>query len=522
MPVRLAFGTAGIRAPLGDGDDQLNLRTMRAVAYAVLSHVADLHPDNTRRGICVAYDGRTQSRAFAQEACEVALALGFMVRAFETPEPTPLLAFCTRRHGSAAGLMITASHNPPSDNGVKVYLEGGAQIRAPHDGAIAKRLARIDSADAIPKLSPADAPGRYRPLRQEDKLAYVDAVRKLAPYRPSRADAQLPRIAHTALCGVGGPLARLLLKESGAVEVVYVDTQESPRADFGGLSYPNPESDGALLALRQLAEAEQAAIGFAHDPDADRLAVLARDRSGTLQTLSGDDVGALLGYYLLEHEERPAQALMVSTFVSGGCLEALCLARGARFARTHTGFKWIAGRAHELSAAHGLRFVLGYEEAIGYAFGALGDDKDGLAAMYVLCALARTLQSRALCFTDLLDQLANEFGVYRSQQVTVPVAAAGGARALFERVRAMSPDQLLGPGARQVDTGQAPDAPPLLVLEQEPSIRLCVRPSGTEPKLKLYLHGHAPVTSSARLSATRDEVDQHLSSLAARLRTLLV
>jgi phosphomannomutase len=209
--------------------------------------------------------------------------------------------------------------------------------------------------------------------------------------------------------------------------------------------------------------------------------------------------------------------------VSGGLLEAICRARGAQFSRTHTGFKWIARRARALTERQGLRFVFGYEEAIGYAFGALGDDKDGLAALYVLCALTRSLAERAQRLTDLLDQLARSHGLYASQQLTIqadPASAVPSARALFEGLRRHSDAALLGPHATRQDYSEGPNPVPLLVI-QDPTLRLCVRPSGTEPKLKLYLHGRMDVAPAESLAQARARLDAQLAELGRRLALLL-
>jgi phosphomannomutase len=481
MSIRLAFGTAGIRAPLGDGPDRINVATVAGVAHAICSELAH----GKQRGICVGFDGRSDSDVFSREVIRVARAHGFLVRAFERPVPTPLLAFCTRHHDAVAGVMITASHNPPTDNGIKLYLERGAQVLPPYDEAIAARIASFE-----PAQIPADQEAPQLSLGRAEEDAYLATVRSLAliAHPP-------PRFAYSALCGVGSAVTRRLLQ---FVEWLEVEAQAEPRADFGGLSVPNPEHEVALAKLRALADAHALDLAFAHDPDADRLAVMVRERTGILRALSGDEVGALLGDFIV----APAQAV-VSTLVSGGMLENIAKARGAHFERTPTGFKWIAARGRELER-QGMPFTFGYEEAIGYAFGAVADDKDGIAALQVLLALAGALHAQGKSLIDRLDELAREHGRFATRQLTVPRDAKPIAL----------PDDLLGPGTEREDLAQH-----ALQIFRLGASRVCVRPSGTEPKLKFYLHTSASVDADAAGLARADAANtRELDRLEAAIR----
>ncbi|MDB4990394.1 MAG: Phosphomannomutase, partial [Myxococcaceae bacterium] len=314
MSIRLSFGTAGIRAQLGPGLDQLNLYTVGAVAHAVCAYLLEAFPDAARRGLCVAFDGRTESDVFAREVVRIARSYGYLVRAFELPAPTPVLAFCTRFYDSVAGVMITASHNPPADNGIKLYLEGGAQVLGPHDAAIAQRIASYEPGLKPPAAAEA---GGYETLGEGDVEAYLDTIATLVPRSPGA----LPRFAYTALHGVGSEVTRRLFARLGVETALEVESQAEPRTDLGGLASPNPEHAAALAAVLELADGAHVDLAFAHDPDADRLAVMARDRRGVLRALSGDEVGALIGDFLLEQCADPGRALLLSTLVSGELLE---------------------------------------------------------------------------------------------------------------------------------------------------------------------------------------------------------
>jgi phosphomannomutase len=461
----------------------------------------------------VAFDGRTDSDVFAHEVVRVARLCGFRVRAFEVPTPTPVLAFATRLYGAAAGVIVTASHNPPTDNGLKIYLASGAQVLAPHDRAIATRLAAYEPAQLATYQGTQQ--GSYEALGASDVTKYLDAVSKLVV--PSSS--ALPRLAYSALCGVGSRVTRQLFTRAGAHDVLEVEAQAEPRADFGGLSSPNPEHQPALASLLALAEQQSAELAFAHDPDADRLAVIARDRRGALRTLTGDEVGALLGDFVLGETAEPRRALLVSTLVSGELLERICLAKGARFERTPTGFKWIASRARKLEATSDLQFVFGYEEAIGYAFGSMADDKDGIAALYVLLECARRLHAVGSSLCDRLDQLAHQHGLYGARQLTVPRGNDQGTQPdLMARLRTIDPATLLGTGTTRVDHATQPEPSDLLVFRRRNGSRVCVRPSGTEPKLKLYLHARAEVAGS--LDDAERAVALELDDLESVLRTL--
>jgi phosphomannomutase len=525
MTIRLAFGTAGIRATLGPGLDQINLYTVAGVAYALCSYLAETQPGAQGRGLCVAFDGRTDSDLFAREVVRVARLTGFRVRAFESPTPTPVLAFATRFYGAAAGVIVTASHNPPADNGLKIYLASGAQVLAPHDRAIATRLSAFEPAQLDARSGREQ--GSYEALGPREVSAYLDAVSKLVV--PSSA--ALPRLAYSALCGVGSAVTRQLFVRAGAHDVFEVEAQAEPRADFGGLSSPNPEHQSALAQLLALAERVSAELAFAHDPDADRLAVIARDRRGALRTLTGDEVGALLGDFMLGETLEPARALLVSTLVSGDLLERITIAKGARFERTPTGFKWIASRARQLEQEGDLSFVFGYEEAIGYAFGSMADDKDGIAALYVLLECARRLHAQGSSLCDRLDQLAREHALFATRQLTLPRATPASPPApiasaqptdpdLMARLRTIDPITLLGPGTTRTDHATGPHSTDLVVFRRPNGSRVCVRPSGTEPKLKLYLHAQAHVAGPQALEDAERRAATELDALESALRAL--
>jgi phosphomannomutase len=520
------FGTAGIRARLGAASTELNCDSVRVIAHAVVSELATLAPDARARGIAVAFDGRCQSRAFAEEVCAVALAEGFVVGLFEHETPTPLLSFATRALAKTAGIMITASHNPAEDNGLKLYLADGRQVSAPHDARIEARIARAGAPASIARaeLAVARADGRLVTLGEPELMAYVARIRALLPEATQSAEL---KFAYSALYGVGTEVTRRLLHELPGLLAVELQAQAQPRADLGGLTSPNPEEPAALAGLVQLAEHEQLALAFAHDPDADRLAVLARDEGGTLRTLSGDQVGALLGDFLLAQHPAPHTTLLASTLVSGGLLEQVAISYGAHYVRSQTGFKWIAALGRERAEAEQRELLFGYEEALGYAFFGMADDKDGIAALAVLCTLAQRLKAENSSLLDKLAALSARHGVFATRQLSVVAAGADGPErvaGIMQRLRTLPLQALLGPDALLVDYARGPAAFPLLVFADRKGVantRICVRPSGTEPKLKVYLHVREQPRDRDDVAAAQARADARLASLAAALAPYL-
>ncbi|MFT3928240.1 MAG: phospho-sugar mutase [Myxococcales bacterium] len=517
MGARLSFGTAGIRAPLGDGDDELNSRTVAVVGLAVCEYVGALDANSRSKGLCIGFDGRTGSREFAHVLAGVALAEGFVVRMFEDVVPTPLLAFTTQLHGAALGLMVTASHNPPADNGIKVYWQGGAQILPPHDAEIARRIGVSGGPSRAPMdLDAARASGQLYDLGGDEQRAYLDAVLALVPTRPE----PLPKVGYSALCGVGTKLTRALAQRTGAM-LIEVPSQATPRADFGGLRSPNPEHAEALVELVRLSSEIGAELGFCHDPDADRLAVVARGNEGKLRALSGDEIGALLADYLLDQEPEPGQVAIISTLVSGGLVERIATHFGAHFERTLTGFKWITAGGRRLERERGLRYLFGYEEALGYCFGALGDDKDGIAALYVLLQLARKLRAHGIGFEQQLERLARTHGLFASRQLTVSAGGASGmdrTRAILSDLRQRAPRDWLDAETTREDYLQREERADLLIFRVGARGRICVRPSGTEPKLKFYLEASESVSPDEPLAAAQARAEATLSWLASCVR----
>ena len=503
----LRFGTAGIRGTLGPGPGHMNRALIRRVSAGVARYLVRTVAGARARGVVIGHDARRGSEVFAADAAQVLAAEGIRVIRCGLA-PTPLVAFALRELGAAAGVVVTASHNPPEYNGYKVYWHNGAQIVPPVDAGIA---AEIDAADEVTldtrgiEDAPADLGERYlRALR--DQIAHVPRGDRPAV------------VVYTPLHGVGAALCEPAMVAEG-VTVCTVPEQREPDGAFPTVAFPNPEEAGALDLAEALAAEVNADLVVANDPDADRLAACVPGPDGRLVRLTGDELGALLGDALLE-TAGGAGAVVATTFVSSDLLGLLAAERGAECVTTLTGFKWIWNQALERVEAGG-RFVFGYEEALGYSVGPAVRDKDGIGAAMLLCRLARGPISLA----DRLAGIRARHGLIATRQKSLSDYRPGGAErmaALMVTLRDRPPARI-GESAvvrrRDLLTEPVPPMPPsdMLMLWLQDDSRIVVRPSGTEPKLKLYLQVREPdgPDAAARASARLDALVAAATALVA-------
>ncbi|WP_374022698.1 phospho-sugar mutase [Mycobacterium sp. HNNTM2301] len=485
----LRFGTAGLRGPVRGGPDAMNVAVVSRATWAVARVLRG-------RGLAgapviVGRDARHGSAIFATVAAEVLAAQGFSVQLLPGPVPTPVVAYAVRT-GAAAGIQITASHNPPTDNGYKVYADGGIQIVSPTDREIEAAMAVAPPADEI--------------VRAPVQPAVTDVVeRYTARAAAVRRGTGSVRVALTPLHGVGGAMAVEALQRAGFERVHTVGAQFAPDPDFPTVAFPNPEEPGATDALLTLAADVTADVAIALDPDADRCAVAIPTASGW-RMLSGDETGWLLGDYILSRSAEPRTAVVASTVVSSRMLAAVARHYGATHVETLTGFKWLA-RAD--AGVPGGTLVYAYEEAIGHCVDPDAvRDKDGISAAVLVCDLVAALKDRGSSAVDALDELARRYGVHDVAAVSRRVADTAEAGELMRRLRAAPPETLAGFTATVTDITDA-----LIVTggDDATSVRLVVRPSGTEPKLKCYIEVRCAVTGGLddarrRAGALRDEL----------------
>ncbi|MEJ7706626.1 MAG: phospho-sugar mutase [Nocardioidaceae bacterium] len=492
---RLEFGTAGLRGAVAAGPNRMN----RAVVIRAAAGLSAYLKSTTGTGtVAVGYDARHKSDVFARDTAAVMRGAGLDAVLLPGPLPTPLLAFAIGHLDCIAGVMVTASHNPPQDNGYKVYLADGSQIVPPADAEISAFIDAVGSASDVPRGE------SWTVLDESIVTSYVDAVAALP-------DRQTPRdlaMVYTPLHGVGDQTVQRALARAGFAAPVVVPEQADPDADFPTVSFPNPEEPGAMDLAMALAAECGADLVLANDPDADRCAVAVPIADGW-RMLSGDELGVLLGDHLLR---RGVRGVFATSIVSSSLLGRMAEANGVSYLETLTGFKWI-GRVPGLT--------YGYEEALGYCVAPqLVRDKDGISALLRVAELAAGLKSEGRGLLDRLDEIACQYGVYATSQLSVRVTDPGLITQAMERLRAQSPAMLGGfavESAEDLSHGSDGLAPTDgLRYRLASQGRVVVRPSGTEPKIKCYLEvvvaveagdvDAAHIAAAGRLDAIRADL----------------
>ncbi len=489
----LEFGTAGLRGAVEAGSNRMN----RAVVIRTTAGLAEFLRGHRSGPVVVGYDGRTSSRTFAEDTVGVLAAAGHRVRFFTTTVPTPIVAFAARHLDAAAAVVITASHNPPADNGYKVYDSNGAQIVPPVDSQIASAIERVGPANRVPRAenglsddlelaSPLDMDEVYAAYRQE-----VEDV------RTRHAGGDLA-VAYTPLHGVGWETVHRMFGDAGYSRLQVVDAQRDPDGLFPTVSFPNPEEPGAMDMVMELGDRIDADLVIANDPDADRLAVAIPLEDGSWKRLTGNQIGLLMADWLLKHWKSPERPIVINSIVSSPMLATVARLHGARFEQTLTGFKWIANAALDLEGAGVGRFVFGYEEALGYSVGPVVRDKDGMSAALNFVDMAATLAEEGVDLSDRLSDLYERAGLWVSTQLSVVRPGSEGLAEIDAAMEHLGSDVPSALGDHKVEgvtdyrigAEARPrwlPATPLVALDLEGGGRALIRPSGTEPKLKIYV-----------------------------------
>lgn len=532
MGPELEFGTAGLRGAVGPGSARMNravvVRSTRALAELVLAQASDV----TKVAVVVGYDGRPSSRALAEAATGVLLAAGISVHWFEQATPTPLVAYAARVLSAAAAIVITASHNPREDNGLKVYGRDFVQLGTAEAAQVAARRQDVGPAAAIacidfPTQSVGTASAR---ASVTPATLFEQYLGELEASLPARRDRKRLRIAYTPLHGLGLAPVRAALRRRGFDELHAVAEQAEPDGEFPTVPFPNPEQPDTLERVLTLARTLQADLVLANDPDVDRLAAAAPLPDGDFYVLSGNELGVLLADFVLEHTPPQPQPLLVTSIVSSPLLLKVAAARGARAERTLTGFKWIWAAARALEQTESLRFAFGCEEALGYSIGRAVRDKDGISAAVWLAELCSTLGGETLL--ERLHALYRRHGAWSSAQRSLAFPGRAGARELascIERLSAGAPSRLLGYELqRSTDYRTGAEARPpwlgatsLFELDYGALGRVLVRPSGTEPKLKLYADTEEPVTAAEPVAAAVERGRARAQAVTAALASWL-
>ena len=503
----LEFGTAGLRGLLGAGSSRMNRVVVQTVTAGLADYLLEVAPDVRTRGVVIGHDARHKSRVFAEDTARVLAGKDIPVHLAHRGWPTPVTAWLVGRTHAAAGVMITASHNPPEYNGYKVYWGNAAQIIPPHDVGIAAAIAKVGdvASIALPELDQVRAAGVVRELGEDAHDAYVSAVQALR----TTGGAEKLVVAYTPLHGVGAASVEAVFAAARVGKLHVAPSQRDPDPAFPTVAFPNPEEKGAMDAVLALAREVGAEIVLANDPDADRLCVAVPDDTGAYRVLTGDQIGAVLADYMLS-TIPPGHHLVATTIVSSQLLRYLATSYGAEYVETLTGFKWIANAAMEWSTTGGGVFVMGYEEALGYTVGELVRDKDGVSAALILADLAAWNRGQGRSVLDHLADVYRRVGLFVTEQVSWTLPGAAGLariRAAMARFRQTPPTELAGVSIDEVvdvlaGTSDLPKAD-VLIFRLAGGRRVIMRPSGTEPKLKSYYEVRVEVGPSESLDAAR-------------------
>ena len=507
----LAFGTGGLRGVIGAGTNRMNIYTVRKASQGLANFI--IEEKGQEKGVAVAYDSRHMSPEFALEAARCFCANGIRTYLFESLRPTPELSFALRTLGCIAGVVVTASHNPPEYNGYKVYWEDGAQITAPKDEQIISRVNGITDYASVKTMDEQEAKeaGLLTMIGEEIDTKYMEELKKLV-LNPDviREQAKSLKIVYTPLHGTGNLPVRRVLKELGFEQVYVVPEQELPDGRFPTVSYPNPEDKKAFALALELAKKVDADLVLATDPDADRLGVYAKDsKTGEYMAFTGNMSGMIICEYQLSQKKEkgilPEDGAVVTTIVSGNMAKAVTKEYGTQLIETLTGFKYIGEQIKFFEQNHDHTFLFGFEESYGCLVGTHARDKDAVVAVMALCEAAAYYKSKNLTLWDQMLVLFEKYGYYKEGLHTLTLKGIEGAQKIQDIIKSFrsNPPRQVGSWKtlafrdygenRVIDcvTGEERETglpvSNVLYFELEEDAWCCVRPSGTEPKVKFYM-----------------------------------
>jgi len=512
----LEFGTAGLRGVLAPGPNRMNFSVVAKTTYG-LAQV--LKKENMTQGVVIGYDGRNKSKEFAELTAGILMSQNIKVYFFNDYSPTPLVAYSLKKVKASAGIVITASHNPPEYNGYKVYWNNGAQIISPIDKMIQEEILKSPAANKIQTIS-TDKLSNHSLFENKDELVndYIKDIsllgqtdnRKIHP-----PETQNLVIAYTPLHGVGSKILEKTFHQNGFTNLHIVTSQEKPDGNFPTVNFPNPEEKGAMDLVIELAKKNQADIIIANDPDADRLAVAVLNNANEYYMLSGNEIGVIMGHYLLKlNQQNIEKCLVVNSVVSTSMLEDIAEKMGAHSTATLTGFKWIANTAMQLEEKNNWQFIYGFEEALGSTVSDLVRDKDGISAALVFAKMAAELKKQNSNVYNALMKIYSEYGLYLTYQKSIVLKGKEGSQKITEIMKSTRQqltqigkfhitktiDVLKGNATLADGSISAIDLPSSDVMifylansntsnqtQQQSRHRIILRPSGTEPKIKIYI-----------------------------------
>lgn len=506
----LEFGTGGLRGVIGAGTNRMNFYTVGKATQGLANFINK--QGAAAKGVAIAFDSRRMSPEFADTAACVLAANGIKAYIFDSLRPTPELSFALRTLGCTAGIVVTASHNPPEYNGYKVYWEDGAQITAPKDAQIIGEVNAIKDYAEIKKMTTeeAKAAGLYEVIGKEIDDKYMEALKKLVLHPEAiKQMASSLKIVYTPLHGTGNVPVRRVLNELGFEQVTVVPEQELPDGNFPTVSYPNPEDKKAFALALDLAKKVDADLVLATDPDADRLGVYAKDtKTGEYKVFTGNMSGMLICEYEMSQKKAlgilPDNGALVTTIVSSNMAQAVAKEYGMKFIECLTGFKYIGEQIKFFEQTGSNEYVFGFEESYGCLVGTHARDKDAVVAVMALCEAAAYYKTQGITLWDQMLNIYNKYGYYKEDLFTMTFKGADGAKKMQDMMDAYRKNTPKQVGAYKVlrlrdykndvitdlATGETtPTGLPksnVLYFELENDAWFCVRPSGTEPKIKFY------------------------------------
>ena len=494
----LEFGTAGLRGIIGAGTNRMNIYVVRKTTQGLANYIKLVGKED--KGVAIAYDSRNMSPEFANEAALCLAANGIKAYIFESLRPTPELSFALRHLGCAAGINITASHNPPEYNGYKVYWEDGAQITPPHDSGIMDEVQKVTDYNQVFTMDKeaAIAQGKYQVIGQEADDAYMEELKKQVLHMDAiKAEGRNLKIVYTPLHGTGNLPARRILKELGFENVYVVPEQELPDGNFPTVSYPNPEADEAFTLGLELARKMDADLVLATDPDADRLGVRVKDKDGVYHTLTGNMSGCLLADYEIGQRKElkglPEDGVLIKTIVTTNLANAIARGYGIQLIEVLTGFKFIGQQILGFEQGKKGEYLFGFEESYGCLIGTYARDKDAIVAMMALCEAAAYYKTQGKTLWDAMVDLYEKYGYYKDDIQSITLKGIEGLEKIqniMNLLRKEAPKEIGGYQVMvardyQKGTGGLPKSN-VLYYELTDDAWVCVRPSGTEPKVKFY------------------------------------
>ena len=506
----LEFGTAGLRGIMGAGTNRMNKYTVSKATQGLANFIKKEKGEN--RGVAISYDSRNMSKEFSEIVALCLNANGIKTYVFESLRPVPELSYAVRKLGCIAGIMITASHNPPKYNGYKVYWEDGAQIVAPYDKKIIEEVNNIENYEDAKTIKKEDAIKLklYNTIGQEIDEEYLKELKKLSLNPEKIIEQEKLKIVYTPLHGTGGKPVKRLLKEIGFKNVYVVPEQEMPDGNFPTVEYPNPEDKRAFKLALQLAEKVDADIVLATDPDADRLGVYAKNsKDGKYMPFTGNMTGMLIAEYILSQKKEkktlPGNGALVTTIVSTNLAKAIAKEYNIKVFEVLTGFKFIGEKIRQFQTENSYTYQFGFEESYGCLFGTYARDKDGIAAVMMLSEAAAYYKCNGITLWDQMLNIYKKYGYYKEETISITLEGVDGAKKIkntldklrttplekigdFQvlEIRDYMKEKILNMKTQEQTDTKLPKSNVLYyVLENE--CWCCIRPSGTEPKIKVYI-----------------------------------